>query len=476
MSRIRTQDPLQHRDRHFVHSVAQEDVGLDQELDRLCARFGRGADLCLRPTGDGLRPLVEVELEPQAGLRISRLFRREGAFRRLRGRNHRIEAGGRRQLVEIDELDLAQVELDGALEGRRVALGGGRRRCNRALLRGGDCFGTFLGTLVDDRHLFVDLRLDGLRGRLRPRGRDGLSIRLGQGGGLGLLRHSGCLVRRKSRPRLRAQSARLWIRLDGDVQQVLRQPIEAATLERLHRLADEVEIVRIDRQTLGEDAQGVVTARVLEHQPGDLVVLIQRLAGPSLPLKKPCELQPPRRVVRLDLHHLAVDADRRLGVAVPLVVLGHHLVLGQRVAGEALPVVEVGQGLVGRDLGRIEPDDLLVDGDRLDEKTLPAKALRGLREELDRLGHPIEADVKVADAVESARVARVPIQDLAVLVDSSLYPSLGDELLGCLNGLLAVRGHQCTASPSRGRTLRNVSRWQGDGPNSRSASRCSGAA
>jgi hypothetical protein len=189
---------------------------------------------------------------------------------------------------------------------------------------------------------------------------------------------------------------------------------------------------------------------VLDHQLGDDAVLPHRLFDQLLLVVDLRQLDVVGRVLRLKLHHLLVDGDRRRRVLVLDVVVRQHLVLGARLVDQPLLVVELGELLVDLQPRRVELDDLLVDRDRFDEEPFGRVLLGDLQEEVDRLVDALDARVEVADAVQRVDVVRVVRQQLAVLADRRLDLAAGDVFLGRLDDLLAGGRHQQRAS--RGRT------------------------
>ena len=174
-----------------------------------------------------------------------------------------------------------------------------------------------------------------------------------------------------------------------------------------------------------------------------------------------------RRVLRLELGQLATDADRRRQVALAIVVVDQHLVVGARVVVEALERVELGELAVDVELAGIEAMDLLVDRDRLDVEALLDEELGGLAVELDRLAVLVDPRQQVADAVERRRIARVRLEHPAVHLDRLVDLAARDQLLGRARRRLATEPHQATTPASgveRGTTVRKVSRWIGLGP------------
>ncbi len=176
-----------------------------------------------------------------------------------------------------------------------------------------------------------------------------------------------------------------------------------------------------------------------------------------------------------------------------LVVVGEHLELRARLVDQPLFGVQLGERLVHLEQGRIELDDLLVDRDRFDEETFLGVALRDLGEEIDRLVDALDPRVEVADPVQRVDVVRVVGEQLAILADRRLDFAARNVLLCGLYDLVTRDSHQripskaiwagndaggiepvFSASTISGLTLRNVSRWTGDGPSRSSAATCSG--
>ena len=208
-----------------------------------------------------------------------------------------------------------------------------------------------------------------------------------------------------------------------------------------HEAANQVQILRLQLECLVEDMNRLVGRVGVEHDGRKRFVLAHRLFREPLFFEQLRQLQPVRRVCRLQLRHPLVDGRRRREVVVLQVVVGQELKLTAGFVGQALPMVELGESLIYRESARIELDDLLVDGDGLDEKAIVGVLLRDLRKQTNRLVESFEARIEIADSVERIRVVGVFPEDLAVLLDRGFQLAPGDVFLGIADDLLAVQRH-----------------------------------
>ncbi len=249
----------------------------------------------------------------------------------------------------------------------------------------------------------------------------------------------------------------------------------AGALELMEGLGDELQVAGVDIQRRDPQLDGVVGAAVAEQQGRDLAELRHRLLGALCLTHQLGEAQTVAGVVRLELDQLAIDGDGGLGVAMLLVIVGDHLILGSGLVEQSLAAVQIRQPLVDLDLRRVETDDLLVDGDRLDEEALADEVVGGPLEQGDRLVEPIQPHIEVAHPIQGGGVVGAVGEQLAVLVDGGVQLAAGNEFLGVASHLVAVQAHRPDLCARRGRTERKVRRCSGEGPYAASASRCSGA-
>ncbi len=157
----------------------------------------------------------------------------------------------------------------------------------------------------------------------------------------------------------------------------------------------------------------------------------------------------------------------------------HRQVLGLRLDGQPLLLVQAGQLLQTVDVRRIELADLLVHRDRLEEETVGGVVLGDAQEVADGVLVLSGADAQVAQLVDHPHVAVVVFGELLVFRDGFGDLSGLDRFLGVGEGLGAVECHQLTrpavvgnGRPGciTGRTPRKVDRCRGVGPKRRSAS------
>ena len=256
----------------------------------------------------------------------------------------------------------------------------------------------------------------------------------------------------------------------------------AAVVQSGDRLTDEIEVIAADLESGKIDLDRLIHRARDNQQVRQLPVLANRLVVQALAAEQLRQLEPERGVVGLHLRHALVDGDRRSRVVVLLVIVRQHLVLGAGFVQQSLLVVELRQPLVDHERRRIQLDDLLVDGDGLDEEAIVRVPLGDLGKQPNRLVDAFEAGVEITYPVERVGVVGMFRQDLAVFLDGRLELALGDVLLGGADDFFAVQRHRqlptdmprSTERGGLGSTERKVRRWDSLGPNSASAWRWPG--
>ena len=244
--------------------------------------------------------------------------------------------------------------------------------------------------------------------------------------------------------RLRQQVERLdvvGVALEAELQLRQRALGVAAREVEVGELAGDGEIARLDRRDPLGHLQVLVGAPLPFQQGPGPAEALQRGRDLATARVELAELDGGGDVVRVELDHLPEHGGQPDQVAGPLATGRHLLQLAHGVAHEPELLVEPREPLVHLEVGRIQADDLLVDGDRLEEEALVGVGLRDPREGVGRGPRLALALVELADLEQDADVLRVRGQHLPVGRDRLVERALLDEPGGLRDDLVLVDGH-----------------------------------
>ena len=181
------------------------------------------------------------------------------------------------------------------------------------------------------------------------------------------------------------------------------------------------------------------SGRLLLLQPlGGAAELAQGLAPHLLPGVQLGQLEAAGDVLRVQVHHLLQGGEGGPGVALALVVAHHHLEEGHRLGHQPQLLVQLGQLEIDLHQVGIELEDLLVEGDRLEEETVLGVDLGDAGEERGGLRVVTLLLVQLSHLLEHAHVAWIQVEYPLVLPDRFLEGALGDKLGGALDDLVLV--------------------------------------
>ncbi|EAU65709.1 hypothetical protein STIAU_7806 [Stigmatella aurantiaca DW4/3-1] len=204
------------------------------------------------------------------------------------------------------------------------------------------------------------------------------------------------------------------------------------------QLLGESDVLGLERgQALGH-ALVIIRPGILLEILGRAIELLHGLGRHVLARVQLGQLDPRRHVLGVEVHHPLERVERGLGIARLVVVVGDDLEVGHRLGHQPKLLVEFRQLQVHVQEVRVELEDLLVEGNGLQEEAIRGVALGDLGEEVRGLDVVVLLLVQLAHLLEDPHVLRVGFQNLLVLLDGLVIGALRDELRGGFDDLVLV--------------------------------------
>ena len=171
-----------------------------------------------------------------------------------------------------------------------------------------------------------------------------------------------------------------------------------------------------------------------------------RVVQPRVPFGQPDSRD---HVVRGELDDLFLESESVAVTAIPLVAGDDVLELRDRVRCQLELDIEFAEPKVGVGEGRIDVEDLLPDGDGLQEEPVLAVVLSHSGVGRDRLRHGPFFPVQVADLQPNPDILRLLLNDAEVLLDGPIELAFLGVPLRFGDGFVFVDCHPARLTPSR---------------------------
>jgi hypothetical protein len=146
--------------------------------------------------------------------------------------------------------------------------------------------------------------------------------------------------------------------------------VVAASEVVVRQVPGEIHVVRLERGDALQHPEPLVGPVVALQPVGGALELGERLTAHLLAGIELGELEAAGDVLRIQIHHLLQGGEGGLGVTLALVVGDHHLEEGHGLGHEPEVLVQLGELDVDLDQIGVELEDLLVEGDGLQEEAV----------------------------------------------------------------------------------------------------------